>query len=204
MDEVWNEITNEIWNIDRAPKTTWQDYSLEEINQLPVQKVEVLTLYYQAQEELANDPIGRQVIKAKSGSSIREIYTTIQKWKLEKSAHYLFPSNHVINFYPAIKENRCAKETTCAFSNARIRKGELYCCYRPLLYDLTSEKRYVLKRTLKVELAYIDFLPNTIGEFDIFSEKVEHYWNYPTDTLDYERINHNVKGSLTLQQLKSR
>lgn len=204
MDEAWDKMTNEIWNIDGIPKTTWQDYSLEEINQLPDGKVEVLTLYYQAQEELATDPVGRQVIKAKSGSSIREIYTMIQKWKLEKSAYYLFPYNHVINFYPSIKEKRCAKETTCAFSTGRIKKGEPYCYYRPLLHDLTSEKRYVLKKALKVELAYIDFLPTTTSEFDLFSEKVEHYWNYPTDTLDYERINYNVKGSLALQLLKSR
>ena len=197
MSEILDDKSYQIME-----ENAWLDYPLEKIKKSL--NPEIVSIYYQTLEELATEPIGKQVVQNKAGASIREIYTTICQLKLEKSSHYFFPSNHVVNFYPSIGEKICAKETTCDFSNGKIRKGELYCFYRPFLHDLTSGNRYVLKRSIKVEIAYLDFLPMDFNEFELFSEKVDHYWNYPTDVLDYERINYNVKGALALQQLKTR
>ncbi len=183
----------------------WLEEIRQEINHIPIRSEQLCLLnrYHQFLNDLDKDSKNEEIVHQKIEAFMKEIYTSIEHFELENRSNYSFP-NHLVKFYPAIREEKCAKEITCCFSNGRIRKGELYCYYRPFFWDLTTQKSYVLKRTIKAETAYIDFLPVSISEFDIFREKVENYWNYPGEILDYERINYNLKGDLAIQLLKTR
>ncbi|MDE5587085.1 MAG: hypothetical protein K2I72_01785 [Bacilli bacterium] len=182
-----------------------EEYTLEEIN-----KIEDLELrrnlqkfYQQKILELGNTPFSRRVIKNFPGFSIMTLQSILQSEYLECTSFYHFPNKQVC-FYPSIHEYKSEFNTTCAFSGGPIKKGSFYYCYRPLLEVVDSGKKYVLRKTLKLETMYFSDLPTSIQEFDDFTTKVEHYWLYPNERLDYECLNYYFGGSVGLLELGKR
>lgn len=122
---------------------------------------------------------------------------------LDSSSFYHFPGQ-LVNFYPSIRELKSERDYTCFFSGAKIKEGSFYYYYRPLLEVINNGKTYVLQKTIKIETSYLSYLPQNMNDFDIFTQKVEHYYNYPNEELDYEQINYYCGGSINLLELKKK
>lgn len=179
-----------------------EEYSLQEINQIEDLKLreEYRKIYESMRLRLLDTPFNRRIGNYYPDVSIQVLEKILLKEMIEHTSFYNFP-NQLVYFYPAIKEQKAGNNPTCAFSGSKIKNGSLYCCYRPLLDVVNSECRYVLNKTIKVETVYFSDLPKTIQEFDCFSEKIENYWHYPNEPLDYEQINYYLGGSVGLLKL---
>jgi len=180
-----------------------KEYTLEEIK-----KIEDLELrsrlqeFYQEQRlELENTPFSRRILRSYPTCSIVDLESILSSEYWEHTSFYNFPNKQVF-FYPSIREQQSEFDITCAFSGGKIKKGSLYCCYRPLLEVVDSGKTYVLRKTLKLETLYFSDLPTTIQEFDVFTQKIENYWNYQNEPLDYEQLNYYFGGSVGLLELR--
>lgn len=184
IDDFYSLSLNEINNID--------DLSL---------KKEVLVLYTEEIKKLEQDPIGYLFIDP--NKSIEEIYFDIEQYIESFRSKYLFDNDRV-RFYPSIKEVIANKDTICHFSGGIIRKGSLYLNYRPLLQNMDTNKKYVLKKTIKVEIGYRDLLPTTLKEFEEFIYNLDNAYSLNKDNeLDYYSINCNL-GSWSLLELKNK
>ena len=141
------------------------------------------------------------MIRSYPNCSIRELESILSGEFFEHTSFYCFPEKQVY-FYPTVREQKCELNTTCAFSGGRIQRGSVYCCYRPLLEVISSNKTYVLSKTLKLETVYFSDLPMTIREFDIFTQKIENYQNYQNERIDYEALNYYFGGTVSLLELR--
>ncbi|MCI8588648.1 MAG: hypothetical protein HFG40_03245 [Bacilli bacterium] len=182
-----------------------EEYRLSEISQIEDQEERriIQQFYDEKVKELIDTPFLRRVYHNYSDCSISELESIIYGEFLEKTSFYHFP-NEQVYFYPAIREQKSEFNTTCCFSGSIIKRDSFYYCYRPLLDVITRGKVYVLKKTLKLETAYFSDLPTTISEFDIFTQKVENYWNYSNEAIDYEQLNYYLGGSVELLELKKK
>ncbi len=182
---------------------TIEEYTLEEMNQIEdlVLRENLKKYYREKRLELGSTPFLRRIMKEYPNCSIKTLETILHSEYLESTSFRHFPGKQVF-FYPSIREYKSEFNTTCAFSGGKIKKGRIYCSYRPLLDVVDSGKTYVLKKTLKLETAYFSDLPTTMQEFDSFTEKVENYWNYGNDPIDYEQLNYYLGGSVDLLELK--
>lgn len=182
-----------------------EEYTLEEINEIEdVEFRNRLQKFYQEKRlELGSTPFLRRVINGHPNCSIVNLQYLLDSECLECTSFYNFP-NQQVYFYPTVRECQSKSDIACAFSGGKIKKGSVYYCYRPLLDVVDSGKRYVLRKTLKLETMYFSDLPTTIQEFDDFAIKVENYWLYPNERLDYECLNYYFGGSVGLLGLGKR
>lgn len=188
-------------NIDT---TDFYSYSLNDIMKISdfkLQKI-ILQLYYAEIEKIKKDPIGKLFIN--DYESLEEISFNIDQYLQSITSEYLFP-NHVVNFYPTVKELKARKTIQCDFSSSLIFKNSHYYLYRPLLQDLNNGKRYVLKRSIKVEIGYDEYLPKTFTDFEQFIYKLDNSYSLHTSDkqVDYYTIARNIKD-WSLLELKSK
>lgn len=180
-----------------------EEYTLDEINE--IEDLELRThlqkIYYEKRLELGDTPFSKRVIQSYPNCSILDLESILRSAYFEHTSFYNFPNKQVY-FYPTVREQKCECDTTCAFSGGKIQRGCLYYCYRPLLDVVDSGRTYVLSKTLKLETMYFSDLPTTIQEFDVFTQKVENYWNYQNEHLDYECLNYYFGGTVRLLELK--
>lgn len=175
-------------------KENFYSYSLNDILSITdsSSKKELLELYNIELKKLENDSIGKLFVDP--NESLEEIYFNIDTYLNSITSNYLFP-NDKIKFYPSIKELRAKETITCDFSGAPILKNSYYCLYRPLIHDLDSDKKYVLKKSIKVELSYRNHLPLDLKSFETFINNLENSYSLnPNDTeLDYYSIAANLQ-----------
>lgn len=179
------------------------NYSIEEINQEPNTKIrnELFNLYHELIIELSNNRISRKVIMENNGKSIKDLMTIINNISLLHESIDIFQGDYVI-LYPSITEAVANREITCDVSGSKIKIGSKYYSYRPLLDNIVTKKRYVLKRTIKTEIGYDDFFPKDIHEFEDLNYKLSHPFEYLNDqNYNYYDISTRVGEGLTLEEL---
>ena len=180
-----------------------EEYTLEEINKIEDLEVrnQLQRFYREKRLELGDTPFSKRIVKSYSNCSISDLESILHAAYLEHTSFHHFPDKQIF-FYPRTREHQAEFNTTCAFSGGKISKGSFYCCYRPLLDVVDSGRTYVLSKTVKLETAYFSDLPTTMQEFDDFTQKIENYWNYQNERLDYEQLNYYFGGSVELLELR--
>ena len=183
-----------------------EDYyslSLNDINNItdPSLKKEILILYNEDIKKLEKDHIGKWFVGP--NKSIEEILFEIEQYTESITSEYLF-DNNIIKFYPNIKEAKASKPIVCHFSGGIIKKGSLYCCYRPFLHNIDTNQKFVLKKTIKVEEGYKDYLPVSIKDFERFIYNLDNAYTLDSNNdLDFYSINCNL-GDWSLLELKNK
>lgn len=124
------------------------------------------------------------MIKEENYSSEEEFYNELRKIILEHTSYYLFP-NTLCSFYPKVVEQKASKELTCFLSGAAIKPNESYYRYRPILENLETGKVYTITQTIIASLAYIDYFPSTLFEFESWAQKIEQTEYYTDDKIDF-------------------
>lgn len=175
--------------------------SVEQINNISDNslKKEMLTLYNEQIKKLEHDPVGKLFVDA--NISIEEIYYNIEQYLESLKSTYLF-DNETVKFYPSIKECKATKNITCHFSGGTIYKGSTYCSYRPFIQNMVSGKKYVLKKTIKVELYYREQLPITLKEFEDFIYNLDNAYKTQRNNgiIDFYTVSCNL-GDWSLKEL---
>ena len=97
------------------------------------------------------------------------------------------------------REYKASKPFSCDISSNVIDIGMYYYAYRPLIEDLDTGRRYVLDRTLKVEISYLDILPLTFFDFEMLEWDL--ITGYNNDDAFYYNMYSNV-GDLRLKELR--
>lgn len=175
-----------------------EEYNLEEI--ILLNDKELYETYLKEVELLRKTPLGKEITEKMYGYSLIDIYKKIQQEE-EKIRSYLFFPNQLIKFYPSKKENHAKNSLTCDFSGSIIKKGSLYISYRPLLINISTSEKYVLKRTIKVESGYCYDLPENIQELENLYENMKAEEN-ANDGIDYSHFNQRMGGQILLQKLQ--
>lgn len=105
-----------------------------------------------------------------------DFYKKLEELTIKHTSYYLFPNN-VCCFYPKVTEQIASKEYTCQISGAKIKKGENYYCYRPILENLTTNKVYTIKKSVIISTGYLEYLPQDLFTFEEWCQKLsEHYY----------------------------
>ena len=181
------------------------EYSLNEIADMTDSKLKetILQLYYNEIKKIEKDAIGSMFVNPYD--SLEQIAYNIDLYLDSLTSNYLFPNDR-IKFYPSIKEYKAKKTILCDFSGSLIFTNNYYCIYRPLLQNLDNGKRYVLKRSIKVETSYNEYLPRTFHEFENFIYTLENAYTSPAnnDILDYYSIAANIKDWSLLELQNNR
>lgn len=133
--------------------------------------------------------------------NIEERYEILEEYYYKNTSIQYFPSN-LIAFYPSIKEYHSRDNIICDFSANLIKKGQLYINYRPLIENLSTGNRYVLKKSIKCKTAYIDKLPNNILEFEQLNEMVMNYNSFKNSNVNLDNLHYSQGGYLKLLRLK--
>ena len=136
-----------------------EEMTLEELKE--VGKEKDIEEYFNILRELQDNRLSKKVIENLKGEPIDKIYRELMKAEEEVRSHSLFPGSLVV-VYPNIKEMRSKTFKICDFSGAVISPGSIYTSYRPLLDNMTTNERYILSRTIKVEIGYRNELPTNI------------------------------------------
>ena len=105
----------------------------------------------------------------------------------------------IVLLHKSIKEYHAKTSMICDFSANLIKKGGLYLNYRPMLENLTTKKVYVLKRSIRVEPAYFDFLPTNIVDLEELNYKMK--LQVQDNYIDYSHLNQVMGGELVLRRL---
>lgn len=159
--------------------------------------------YYKELRNLSTNRISKLIVEQLTGESIEDIWQKIFQEEQQLRSDIFFP-NDIIIMYPSIKETKSKKIITCDFSGALIYPGSLYINYRPLIENITTKERYVLKRTLKVEPAYEFYLPTTITELEQLQTNIKLEQEDTNDGINYSHLSQRTGGELVLQKLKRR
>ena len=88
----------------------------------------------------------------------------------------------------------------CDFSGAVISPGSIYTSYRPLLDNMTTNERYILSRTIKVEIGYRNELPTNIHELEALEQNM--FLETFNNGIDFNHFSIQMGGQITLQKLK--
>ena len=164
---------------------------------------EEIKQYYKELRNLSTNRISKDIVEKLTGESIEDIWQKIFQEEQKLRSNIFFP-NDIIIMYPAIKEMKSKKLITCDFSGGLIFPGSLYVNYRPFIENITTNERYVLKRTLKVEPGYEHYLPRTITELEQLQENIRLESEDINDGINYSHLSQRTGGELVLQKLKRR
>ena len=111
-------------------------------------------------------------------------YKMVDKLVLEHTSHFVFP-NKLISFYPQVREYTASRDLVCNLSGAKIKKGSLYYRYHPLMQDVITGKVYTIKKDIKVELGYIDYLPQDLVTYEEWYYKLKNADYTSDDKIDF-------------------
>lgn len=149
---------------------------------------------------LGTNRLARYIINTSTSKNINEVYQEIIEQELKNTSMDLdFFPNNIVLLYPDIKELHARKPITCDFSGAITKKGSLYLRYRPFIENISTNKRYVLKKAIRVEPAYYDMLPTTIAEL----ERLNYYMKLEQKDVkvDYSHLYQVMGGQFVLKEL---
>ena len=125
-------------------------------------------------------------------------YQNIQQYYCENLSTYYFPGD-LTAFYSNIMERHTTQDIVCSISGSVIKKGSLYIAYRPLIENLRTRQAFVLKKTIKCESIYGNFLPQNIMELEDLNQKV---CNHEIEAgIEYDNLYHFQNGEIILQKL---
>ena len=161
-------------------------------------------LYEEYVKEIANlktNRIAKQITERMYGESINKIYEAILIEETKNTSNDKdFFAGDLVLLHEIIKEYHTKTDIICDFSATLIKKGELYLKYRPILENISTNKIYVLKRSIKVEPVYFDMLPKNITELEELNYKMK--LQIHNDYIDYSHLNQVMGGTLALRRLK--
>lgn len=115
----------------------------------------------------------QDIIDNNYGKSIEEIERLIELEYINWTSNCFFP-NHVVAFYPNIKEYVAFRDILCHVCGGVIKAGSRYYAYRPMIRDVDTKRVYVLKKTMKVEIGYLELLPLSICEFEDMDMRIRN------------------------------
>ncbi len=179
-------------------------YSLKEIEIEPdsVLKRQILTLRNLDLERMSEDRFARKFVENYSQCSIYEI-----EQKIELASHYyesqsLFPGDTVL-FYPTITEQKASCEKTCDVYGGKIHIGSYYLRYQAFMENLTTGKKYVLKRPWIAEMGTYDFFPSNISEMDSLDValKTAYELGHLNSRYDYYSISTRIGAGVYVTKL---
>ncbi len=98
------------------------------------------------------------ILKSKNFKNEKDFYKVLEDILIKYTSNYLFP-NHLISFYPQLRERKASKDFSCDLSGIPIYMGKTYYTYHPFMEDLKSGRVYTIKKEIKTCLDYIDELP---------------------------------------------
>lgn len=174
-----------------------EEMTLEELKE--VGKEKDIEEYFNILMELQDNRLSKKVIENLKGEPIDKIYRELMKAEEEVRSHSLFPGSLVV-VYPNIKEMRSKTFKICDFSGAVISPGSIYTSYRPLLDNMTTNERYILSRTIKVEIGYRNELPTNIHELEALEQNM--FLETFNNGIDFNHFSIQMGGQITLQKLK--
>lgn len=174
-----------------------EEMTLEELEELGKEKD--IEQYFKILKELQDNRLSKKVIENLKGQPIDKIYRELIKKEEEIRSHSLFPGSLVV-VYPNIKEMKSKNFKTCDFSGAIISPGSIYISYRPLLDNMTTNERYVLSRTINVEIGYRSELPINIHELETLEQNM--FLETCNNGIDFNHFSIQMGGQITLQKLK--
>ena len=175
-------------------------YDLNLDKMLDLNSQDLYETYQEELDSLKTNRIAKQIIEEMKGESINRILEAILKEEaINTSMDSDFFSGDIVLVHESIKEYHTKTEMTCDFSANLIKRGGLYLNYRPILENLTTKKVYVLKRSIKVEPAYIDLLPTNIAELEELNYKMK--LQVEDNYIDYSHFNQVMGGALVLRRL---
>ncbi len=174
-----------------------EEMTLEELKE--VGKEKDIEEYFNILRELQDNRLSKKVIENLKGEPIDKIYRELMKAEEEVRSHSLFPGSLVV-VYPNIKEMRSKTFKICDFSGAVISPGSIYTSYRPLLDNKTTNERYILSRTIKVEIGYRNELPTNIHELEALEQNM--FLETFNNGIDFNHFSIQMGGQITLQKLK--
>ena len=174
-----------------------EEMTLEELKE--VGKEKDIEEYFNILIELQDNRLSKKVIENLKGEPIDKIYRELMKAEEEVRSHSLFPGSLVV-VYPNIKEMRSKTFKICDFSGAVISPGSIYTSYRPLLDNMTTNERYILSRTIKVEIGYRNELPTNIHELEALEQNM--FLETFNNGIDFNHFSIQMGGQITLQKLK--
>lgn len=174
-----------------------EEMTLEELKE--VGKEKDIEEYFNILMELQDNRLSKKVIENLKGEPIDKIYRELMKAEEEVRSHSLFPGSLVV-VYPNIKEMRSKSFKICDFSGAVISPGSIYTSYRPLLDNMTTNERYILSRTIKVEIGYRNELPTNIHELEALEQNM--FLETFNNGIDFNHFSIQMGGQITLQKLK--
>lgn len=174
-----------------------EEMTLEELKE--VGKEKDIEEYFNILRELQDNRLSKKVIENLKGEPIDKIYRELMKASEEIRSHSLFPGSLVV-VYPNIKEMRSKNFKICDFSGAVISPESIYASYRPLLDNMTTNERYILSRTIKVEIGYRNELPTNIHELEALEQNM--FLETFNNGIDFNHFSIQMGGQITLQKLK--
>lgn len=157
------------------------EYSLNEILAIKdeIEKRVLLQKFEKEKEEMFWDRVMKRYAEKKfqPNLSLLENYYQIELICQEFESQFLFPG-HTVILYPKVTEHVARKRLEMHLGPFFIEAGETYYMYRPLLEDITSRKKYVLKDSLRSTLDYLDDFPQNFREFEEWDYNLQHaYYN---------------------------
>ena len=174
-----------------------EEMTLEELKE--VGKEKDIEEYFNILMELQDNRLSKKVIENLKGEPIDKIYRELMKAEEEVRSHSLFPGSLVV-VYPNIKEMRSKSFKICDFSGAVISPWIIYASYRPLFDNMTTNERYILSRTIKVEIGYRNELPTNIHELEALEQNM--FLETFNNGIDFNHFSIQMGGQITLQKLK--
>ena len=174
-----------------------EEMTLEELKE--VGKEKDIEEYFNILRELQDNRLSKKVIENLKGEPIDKNYRELMKAEEEVRSHSLFPGSLVV-VYPNIKDMRSKTFKICDFSGAVISPGSIYTSYRPLLDNMTTNERYILSRTIKVEIGYRNELPTNIHELEALEQNM--FLETFNNGIDFNHFSIQMGGQITLQKLK--
>lgn len=175
MDEILLELTLlEIYQSkqkDQLIKLIYQNLSELKYNRI-LSNLSSYQTYKLQLSQLMNNDIDQELFIS-NPISLREVYQDYQNVYYKNSSCIMFP-NQLVFVYPKIRIYHSTKDILCHFDGSVIKKNELCLSYRPLLDNLDTNERFVLRNTIKVNPSYKDILPSNIQELEFL---YEHYLN---------------------------
>ncbi len=175
----------------------YMNYSLQDIEKIPDENIRafVIEQYNKSFANLTENRFMYSMLLSYYGISWKEIVKKYENFITEYESISIFQGEYV-KFYPSIRYLR-SKKTFSDDIGSIIERGELYCEYRPLLWNMTTNYSYVLKKALKVEMGSEDLLPTNLKDFEALEEKIL-YSHEPI----YEEIRVRYDNGLVLKKLK--
>lgn len=175
---------------------------LEEMTQAELEMLEnpeYLKQYFTMVNQFKDNGISKRVVEELHGESIATIYQKLMREEEKIRSHSLFPGDLVL-VYPNIKEQRSKDFKICDFSGAIIHPGSLYVSYRPLLDNITTNEKFVLAKTIRVEVGYVYDLPTRIDELEALEQDMKSETS--NQGIDFNHFNNQMGGYFPLHKLK--